>query len=570
MKKDIIYIDIDDEITAIIDKVRSSPNKIVALVLPKRATMLQSIVNMRLLKRTADGAKKKIVLITAETGILPLAGVVGLHVARTLQTKPEVPPTPDEDDSSVLAINDSTAEDAPVDKSRSIGELAGIGADGTARSASPRHIADSDTDTIELDNVPAAPAPEASKDKKSKDKGEKKDKKLTVPNFDKFRLRFAIIVGIFLLLIISWYFGYVVMPKASVSIQAEITGIPVERTITISPAAEEFSLEDSIVPAEAKQVKKSETEKFAPTEEKDTGDKATGTVTLYNCNKEDKLADRNVSIPAGTGVSASNMTFIMNSDAVIEPSSFVGNECQQNKPTEVSVTAQNPGDKYNLSARTYAVAGYSSIIADGAAMSGGTTKMVKVVSQADFDAAKAKLLERNTDELKKSVKEDLEEAGLMALDDTFEAKPGEVTSVPKIGEPGSEATASVEYTVTMVGVKTDDIKQLVEDSIQDKFDKDKQKVYKDGLDEIEFEPGQKMGNGNQSMKMKTTVSAGPQLDEEAIKKEVAGKKRGDAESAIESRPGISDSNVRLSPFWVLSAPKNLNKITVTFDVPENN
>lgn len=51
--KDTIYIDVDDEITGIIDKVVSSKHKIVALVLPKRAAVLQSIVNMKLLKRVA-------------------------------------------------------------------------------------------------------------------------------------------------------------------------------------------------------------------------------------------------------------------------------------------------------------------------------------------------------------------------------------------------------------------------------------------------------------------------------------------------------------------------------------
>ncbi|MBC7581656.1 hypothetical protein H7097_02175, partial [Aeromicrobium sp.] len=53
LNKETVYVDIDDEITAIIEKVRSSQQKIVALVLPKRASVLQSIVNMKLLKRTA-------------------------------------------------------------------------------------------------------------------------------------------------------------------------------------------------------------------------------------------------------------------------------------------------------------------------------------------------------------------------------------------------------------------------------------------------------------------------------------------------------------------------------------
>ena len=36
--KDTIYVDVDDEITSIIDKVENSSEKVVALVLPKRAT----------------------------------------------------------------------------------------------------------------------------------------------------------------------------------------------------------------------------------------------------------------------------------------------------------------------------------------------------------------------------------------------------------------------------------------------------------------------------------------------------------------------------------------------------
>jgi hypothetical protein len=68
-KKDTIYIDIDDEITTVIDKLKNSNAKVVALVLPKRAAVFQSIVNMKLLKRAADADKKNLVLITSEAGL---------------------------------------------------------------------------------------------------------------------------------------------------------------------------------------------------------------------------------------------------------------------------------------------------------------------------------------------------------------------------------------------------------------------------------------------------------------------------------------------------------------------
>src|SRR6266404_1395798 len=92
--KEVIYVDVDDEITGIIDKVENAGSKVVALVLPKRAATLQSIVNMKLLKRSADSADKNVVLITSEAALLPLAGAAGLHVAKNLQSAPEVPEAP--------------------------------------------------------------------------------------------------------------------------------------------------------------------------------------------------------------------------------------------------------------------------------------------------------------------------------------------------------------------------------------------------------------------------------------------------------------------------------------------
>ena len=143
--KETVYVDVDDEITNIIDKVKSSPSKIIALVLPKRATVLQSVVNMKLLKKAATTSKKNVVLITSEAGLLPLAGAAGLHVAKSLQSKPEIPPLPRTDDSDEPEDMDMTDADKPggLDKTATIGALAAAAA---ARD-------NDDTETIELDNM---------------------------------------------------------------------------------------------------------------------------------------------------------------------------------------------------------------------------------------------------------------------------------------------------------------------------------------------------------------------------------------------------------------------------------
>jgi len=129
--KDVIYLDVDDEITAIIDKVEAAKHKIIALVLPKRFATLQSVVNMRLLKRGADKAGKNAVLITSEAALLPLAGAAGLHVAKNLQSQPAVPPSPlsakeDLPEEAEAPEPEADLDQTPskIDYAKPIGELA--------------------------------------------------------------------------------------------------------------------------------------------------------------------------------------------------------------------------------------------------------------------------------------------------------------------------------------------------------------------------------------------------------------------------------------------------------------
>ena len=63
MNKDIIYIDTDDDITAIIGKVKAAKSRVVALVPPKRSSVLSSVVNLKLLHKAGTDKKKRLVLI---------------------------------------------------------------------------------------------------------------------------------------------------------------------------------------------------------------------------------------------------------------------------------------------------------------------------------------------------------------------------------------------------------------------------------------------------------------------------------------------------------------------------
>lgn len=61
-----LYIDIDEEITSIIDRVRKSAANEIIVIAPKRALLLQSLVNLKLLKKEVERRKKKLMIVTQD------------------------------------------------------------------------------------------------------------------------------------------------------------------------------------------------------------------------------------------------------------------------------------------------------------------------------------------------------------------------------------------------------------------------------------------------------------------------------------------------------------------------
>ncbi len=546
-QKDTIYVDVDDEITAVIDKVKAAEHKIVALVLPKRATVFQSIVNMKLLKRTSDEEEKKVVLITSEQAVIPLAGAVGLYVARTLQSKPTVPPPPTTKGAADEIIDEKAPESVEVDKAKSVGELAGM---------------PPEDETIEVDNrTPEKPS--AAKPPKVK------AKKIKIPNFNKFRMKLFLAGLALLLLVGGWVLAFVVLPKATVTIRTDATSIAATLTPTVNAAAEEFDEEQAIVPATVKEVKKTESEKAPATGQKDIGNKASGTMTVYNCT------DDPVKLPAGTSFTNNGLSFATSEEVTVPASDFFSNgNCKKNRSDEVEVVATAAGDMYNISSgREYSSSFASTITGVGSSMTGGTSQIVKVVSQQDIDSARQRLQEKAAANITEELKTALQTDGLYGIEESMVTGTPEITASPAAGEQANEVTVTSTITYTMVGVKAEHLKKLIENEVKKQIDTSKQVILEDGFDAAILQITDKKSQTEFTLTMRVAALAGPDIDPESLKQEIAGKKRGDAQNIVRNRPGVQDVDIEYSPFWVYSTPKNAGKITIVFeeaDEPETN
>jgi hypothetical protein len=549
--KDVIYVDVDDEITGIIDKIEDAEHKVVALVLPKRAASLQSIVNMKLLKRSAEQADKNVVLITSEQALLPLAGAAGLHVAKNLQSKPEVPAAPagaaaartaaDELPVESDAANDNDdAEDGPpakFDYSRPIGALAAA------------HEAEN-PETIDLDDEDA-PKPVAAKTPKGS--------KVKVPNFDRFRLMLGLGALAFIALIVFIFLALFVLPKAKVTIETSSEPVSASFNLTASPTAKALDSKAGVLPSKLETTDQTAAQQVTATGQQNNGDKATGSVTMSVCVTGSSAND----VPAGTGVSTNGLSYITQQAAHFSPTFQVcGNGSGVlAKSNNVDITAVQPGSKYNTSIAGASVSN-SSATASGSA-SGGSDNIVTILSQSDVDAVKSKLTSGTaSDDFGKSFIQKLQGQGKYVLSSTLKAGDPQITSTPSVGQPASTASVSVKVTFTVLTVQKNDLSQAIQDKVASQIDKTKQKLNGNFLNDATITVQSQSAANSAVLAVNEETTAVPIIDIASVKKQAEGHKIGDIQAAINNWPGVKSVDVKLSPFWVSKAPKKDSKITV--------
>ncbi|MDI6777815.1 MAG: hypothetical protein QMD77_01365 [Patescibacteria group bacterium] len=77
-----LYINVDEEITSIIDRVRKSAASEIIIVAPKQTMLLQSLVNLKLLKKETDRRGKKIIIVTQDKNGKKLIEQAGILVQK--------------------------------------------------------------------------------------------------------------------------------------------------------------------------------------------------------------------------------------------------------------------------------------------------------------------------------------------------------------------------------------------------------------------------------------------------------------------------------------------------------
>lgn len=528
MKKDVIYIDVEDDITSIIEKLKGAKASIVALVPPRRLGVLQSVVNLKLLKRAADEAGKKTVLITSDKALISLTAGLNLPVARNLQSRPELIP----------------AADADLDDNEVI--------EGEDLAAAP------EKEPAPTSALKPAPAP--------KPLTPRPGKKFKVPNFDSFRKKAAIGALILAVLIAGLVWAVAYAPKATITIKAKTEKVEGKMSVTFDSELPKTEAKAGMVKAEIHEDKRNLTQTFTATGKKEVGEKAKGTITIRNCDYPDGFT-----LQAGARFNSANGKSFVSTQSVTVPK-FTGSAsaCSTSGGSagkaDVNVEAAAIGDEYNVSSQAYSLPGISGKVdAVGSAMTGGSKRQITVVTQEDVNKAKAQLQQQDQNAIKTALKDGFDES-MRALEDTFVAKEGTAAVQPGVDQEANQATLTVPMTYTMLGAKNDDISAVLTGYFEEKIDdKQKQGVFDNGYEQLEIKMGEKPSPQKALATLETDGHLGPNINTDDLKKQLSGKRHGEIESQVMRLPGIENVESKFSPFWVNKAPK-AERITIKLEV----
>ena len=529
MNKDVIYIDVEDDITAIIGKIKSSKEKIVALVPPKRVGVLQSAVNLRLLLRAATNAGKNLVLVTSNKSLMALSAASMIPVAQNLQSKPEII------QSESLEVDES--EDIIDGSQLPVGDMIKI-SDSTKSDDMSDAIAavNIDGDSVELP------------------KNQLKNK-IKVPDFTSFRKKLVIggVLGLAFAGFLVW--AIIFSPSAKIIVSTNTAPAPVSATLKLG-TVEATDVTKGTIQTVSKQIKKDVSVQFDATGQKDLGNKATGTMDIARLS----ISNLPLSVPVGTAFTYKGCTFL-STDAATLSATQVGTDGIMQDSATIHVESADAGEGCNIAAHSYQ-SGVFGVSAEGSAMTGGTTKMSTVVTAEDIQKANQVLTDLSSDDVKQQLIKQFTTDEIV-IGDSFSVERATPVSLPLVNtEATTKAKLTSSTTFTILAIAKSEM-QLYLKNVFAKQITDKQKVYDDGIDGIKISGFLKNDLGS-TINISTVGKIGPNIDADMIKNQAKGKRYGEVQSTIGAIQGVSEVDVKFPYFWVTTVPNDLKKIDVEF------
>ena len=557
----ILYLEIDEEITSVVSRIKEVKDKAIYVVAPRSANVTSSLVNLKLLKKEVDKHKKSINLVTQDSVARNLAQEVGIKtyakIDKNIVDLEEVPNVHNYSGDEDFAKNDEkiSGEEVRSDDGDFVNQKSKIkNQNDNLKDKEPEGFVHKKlNENIKKDNQP---------------KIKSSDYKPAILSGSKKKVKKIILIGAIILTLFAAFFAcFILLPKAEVKIVLKSERVENDFDLDIDKNAAGLNIENSTIPGTEVTTTSKDESSAKATGAKDVGQKANGKIVITN---KTGIAR---SFVTSTNFKASNGLIFKSNSAFTAPAATlneIGDPVYGTKIVDVS--ASDTGDNYNIGAGSFSIIGLSTDLTSkitavsSVVMSGGYKKTITIVSQSDYDTARDKL---KTDLVKKA-KEDLKtklKDGYTYSEDALITEEANAKSTPNVGEEAGDFMVNLEIKATALSYKTTDYQEIVKANfekavsdqekvlVQSNMTNIKQKLVKNDISKT----------GILTVNVYGTMWAAPKIDNQKITDTLSGKTKEDSLSYLKSYKEIQSSKIDLWPFWVKSIPMIEKRIQVNIE-----
>lgn len=550
--REILFVEPNDEIPAVVDKVRSARGSEIALVVPYGARIFRTPVDLLLLQREALAVQKIITVISSDPNGRSYAQAAGMAVADRIEE---------------LAGEQIVEQRLPAQPTAAIGaKLSDIK---STPSAPPANIQPSvplidgerEEPPLYVPPLPVRP-PRARVARPMVHLQNGEELEAAVAGRSVSWVARMVTVLAAAVVLVAGTVAYLMLPTAKVEIRPKTESFTFDVELTVDKEAQGVDSSRNAIPGQFEEVRKTVSREFSATAERDVEEKAQGEITIFNAYSSSPQT-----LVATTRLLSADQKLFRTTKTVTIPGAKIEEGQIIPSSLSVAVVADAPGAEYNVGPSDFTIPGFQGTPKykaftgkSKAAMSGGAKGRVKVVRAEDLDSARATIegdvLKQAESELKANISPDLK-----LIDGAAKVEVSEATSSVPTGAVAERFT----YTVKAIGraavFREDNLKTLIDETLKQRLSDNRDtRPQERKLQYENVRPD--YGRGTITVLVRVTETLVSKIDVGELRRELAGRNQMQAQQYVDTRPTIEQIKVSLWPFWVRRIPNDPAKVVV--------
>jgi hypothetical protein len=373
------------------------------------------------------------------------------------------------------------------------------------------------------------------------------------------------------LLVASFLFFDYKLAKAAITIKPQTESLKSEAQLIVDSSVKTGDFAKKVIPGTIITAEKTFSDDFQSSGKKNSQNKALGTVKIYNNFSAPQRLIQGTRLQAPLEKFQPALTkdetpwFRTQADITIPAKSSA----------DVQVVSDGIGGKFNIEPSIFSVPGlvgtaqYTFIYGQSfAKFKGGEKSDLPEIKQEDLDNAKAELTKKADTEIKKEL-EVMVPQGFEMIEETAKVEVLDAAPAASTGANVEKFTYQIKVRATVMIFNRADLDNFGKELIQSQVP-DGQKIYDQSYkSEFSYLPASApsssaAGLAAQSAVVKIVPEAETYapINEEDLKKGLAGRKASEAKFFLMNQPKVKDVGIEVSPFWRTVVPKDLDKIKI--------